>query len=286
MDVKQAFMFPGQGSQSAGMGQELFKRYQPLCQQASQLLGYDLVKLCLDEDTTKLNQTRYTQPALYFVSCLAWMDYKDKHDVQGAVFLGHSLGLYAAMFAAGYFSLETGLAIVSKRGSLMDEIKDGAMLAVVGDGLENIQDHLIEHEVYDVDVANYNSQRQVVLSGKRKGIDKLREKLSQQGLRCVRLPVSGAFHSRYMEPARQRFFDFLINQEFTQPNAKVVSTSSGEWVHRHFLLEELSFQLVQPVRWVQTIQSLNQRNAGIEYVEIGPGHVLTRLNNQIAALTT
>lgn len=284
MAVKQAFMFPGQGSQQSGMGAELFERYQVECQLASQLLGYDIVKLCLDEDTTLLNQTRYTQPALYFVSCLAWLEYKQKHPIEETFFLGHSLGLYAALFAAGYFSLQTGLEIVAKRGALMDEVKDGAMLAVVGEGLEHIEDMLTEHEVYDVDVANYNSPMQVVLSGKRKGIDKLRKQLKLQGLRCVSLAVSGAFHSRYMESARQAFFDYLMAQDFATPTHQVISTTNAQWVERHFLLEELSFQLVQPVRWSQTIQSLHQRFAGIEYVEIGPGVVLTRLNNQIAAL--
>lgn len=274
-------MFPGQGSQHLGMGQDLFAQYPDLCARADEVAGYSIAELCLTDPHRRLDQTAYTQQAIYFVSCLAYLDYVDRFsDRHVRRVLGHSLGLYPALFAAGVFDLFAGLEIVAKRGALMQEAHGGGMVAVMGAGLRDIDEQLVGLEFYDVDIANYNSPDQVVLSAATARIDALVPRLEQAGHRCAPLPVSGAFHSRHMEQARREFARFLLDRDFAPPDKAVVSTTSGQLVDAEHLLEELVFQLVKPVRWWQTVAYLAR--AGYEtFDEVGPGDVLTKLNTRI-----
>ncbi|WP_205536116.1 ACP S-malonyltransferase [Vibrio cholerae] len=279
-------MFPGQGSQHPGMGKDLFERYPTQCRDAEEILGYDLVDLCLQGREGRLNQTACTQPALYFVCCLTYLDYLSQsgrrfHDSFDGRLLGHSLGLFPALFAAGVFDLMTGLRIVAKRGELMQAIHGGGMLAVLGVSADRLREKLIQLDCFDVDVANDNAPGQVVLSGQEARMRQLSPRLEKDGLRCVSLPVSGAFHSRYMEPCRVEFIEFLLGLDLHEPQKTVISSASGDAIGGEHLIEEMAFQLVKPVRWSLTIQSLLRRYPQARFVELGPGRVLTNLQGKI-----
>lgn len=277
-----ACMFPGQGSQFQGMGRDLFAKYPDLCEIANQTVGYSIGSLCLENNGGRMNSTSYTQPAVFFVSCLAFLDRRKEADVTPEIYLGHSLGLYAALFAAGVFDLAAGLRIVAKRGQLMEAASEGAMIAVVGE-LDGLQRLLTAHDFHDVDFANFNTPTQVVISGKTPIVESVQRFLEDRGLRCVRLPVSGPFHSRYMEPARRLFLEFLKGEDLCAPSRPVISTTSAEVVRQEYLLEEMGFQLTRPVRWMQTIGVLKSLYPNLQFEEVGPGRVLTRFVSEITA---
>ncbi|NKD55170.1 ACP S-malonyltransferase [Haematospirillum sp. 15-248] len=280
-------MFPGQGSQHPGMGRDMFDRYPTQCRAAEDILGYSISDLCLEDRDGRLNQTVYTQPALYFVCCLAYLDYLERagrhfDDPFDGCLTGHSLGLFPALFAAGVFDLLTGLGIVAKRGELMQAIGGGGMLAVLGDHTDTVRETLVQLDCFDVDVANDNAPGQVVLSGREERMQQLAPLLEQHGYRCVPLSVSGAFHSRYMEPCREQFTEFLLGLDLNPPQKTVISSTSGEVIGGEHLIEDMAFQLVKPVRWSRTIQHLLRRYPQAHFVELGPGRVLANLHAKIS----
>lgn len=280
-----AYMFPGQGSQFRGMGKDLFERYPEQCRLARDVLGYPIEDLCCDDKNDTLNRTSYTQPAVFFVSCLAYLAKRAEVDVAPDFVLGHSVGLYAALFAAGVIDLRSGLEIVARRGRLMEESSAGAMLAVIGDNLSAIPDLLIKHGHYDIDMANHNSPEQTVVSGPSESIEAASRDLQQEGFRCIRLAVSGPFHSRYMDAARVAFLRYLIGKAFQKPSVAVISTTSGCKVTLEYLLEELSFQLIRPVRWLHTVRYLSRCYPSLTFEEVGPGRVLSQFNIKIISPT-
>lgn len=280
MTMKIAYMFPGQGSQFAGMGEGLFGQFPAECAVAEEVLGYSLEELCQDPRSNRLNQTQYTQPAVYFVSCLWYLE-RSRRAPPPDLLLGHSLGLYAAMFAGGMMSLRTGLEVVKRRAELMQAATGGAMLAVIGQEAGAAQNFLLEHEYADIDVANYNAPDQIVFSGAAETISALELRLNGEQFRCIRLPVSGAFHSRLMEAARLEFTRGLLLREFNPPVIPVVSTTSATPVSLEFIVEELGFQLVRPVRWHQTVRYLAETYADLKFTEIGPGQVTSKLTTRI-----
>lgn len=275
-------MFPGQGSQQKGMGKDLFKNFPDLIEKADRILGYAIEDLCWHDNEGRLNQTQYTQPAIYVVSVLSYLQNWKMRASDSAALIGHSLGLYGALFAAGVFNFETGLRVVQKRGELMGNIRNGGMLAVIGANSIRIDSLLKAHELFEIDVANYNSDTQIVLSGPDASLKRAREILTQLEFRCIPLSVSGAFHSRYMKSVHQEFFEFLKGQDFQPLQHAVFSTSNGSPLLDDFILEELSFQLIRPVRWMQTITAIRERYPNVTFQEVEPGNVLTNLNRNIA----
>jgi malonyl CoA-acyl carrier protein transacylase len=267
------------------MGRELFTKYSDLTRLAEKTVGYSIESLCLEESGTRMNSTSFTQPAVFFVSCLALLERRKEPDFAPDIYLGHSLGLYAALFAADAFDLAAGLRIVAKRGQLMEASSEGAMIAVIGDKLDGLEALLMAHDFHDVDLANFNTPNQAVVSGKTARIEEAHDFLQERGFRCARLPVSGPFHSRYMEPARQQFLEFLQTENLRAPALTVVSTTSGEIVRHEYLLEEMAFQLTKPVRWAQTIAACKARWPALTFDEVGPGRILTRLVSEITAET-
>ena len=270
-------MFPGQGSQYPGMGKELFDSYPTQVKLSSTILGYDVVNLCLNDESKQLNLTQYTQPLLYIVSCLSFL----KKDKQPDLVIGHSLGIFSALFAAKVISFEQGLRIVQERARLMSREKNGAMLAVIGRQLDRLDDLLVSEGFPDVDIANDNTPTQRVLSGKKERLSELIPKLSSLNLSCIPLSVSGAFHSRYMMNVANHFFNFLSSQTFSSAKIPIISSTHGDIILSTHLLEELAYQLVQPVRWRQTVEQLGKQYQSLTFNEIAPGNVLTRLNKQI-----
>ena len=276
-----AYLFPGQGSQYQGMGKDLLEHFPNETNQASQLLGYDLMDLCLNDPHNRLQLTAYTQPAIYFISCLAYLKHIEQYvNEQPDFVLGHSLGEYTALFAAGAFDLYTGLKIVQKRGELMSKIDNGSMLAVMGKNIVFNMKLLENHNLGNIDIANFNSVNQVVLSGYETDIEQAKEILSHYDYKCIPLYVSGPFHSRYMEPARIELMRFLMDFQFRDFTIPIISTVTGLPLEQNYILEILGFQLIKPVKWVQSILYL-QSAAVQKFIELGPNDVLTRLNHHI-----
>ncbi|MFB0636030.1 ACP S-malonyltransferase [Bacillus rugosus] len=284
------YVFPGQGSQQKGMGQGLFEEYQYLTDQADQILGYSIEKLCIEKSYLDLNHTQYTQPALYVVNALNYLKRVEETGRKPDFAAGHSLGEYNALFAAGAFDFGTGLRLVKKRGELMGRITGGGMAAVIGLNKEEATAVLEEHHLHDIDVANENTPRQIVISGPKKEIEKARTVF--ENTKDVKLfhplNVSGAFHSRYMKQAKQEFKQFIDSFHFSPLTIPVISNVYAEPYHQDRLKETLSEQMDSTVKWTDSIRFLMGRGE-MEFEEIGPGTVLTglihRIKNEAEPLT-
>ena len=285
---KPAFIFPGQGSQHIGMGQDVHTEY-PLARerfdQASAILGYDLATLCFNGPEEQLNTTSYTQPAIYVHSYIMCELLAEK-GVQPAMTAGHSLGEITALAAAGALDFDTGLKIVQQRGTLMQNASDyepGTMAAIIG-----LDDAIVESVCKQaatagtVGVANFNSPGQVVISGSIAGVNRAMELAKEQGAkRAIELKVSGAFHSPLMEPALKDFKALLENTRFNPLKVPVYSNVTGKMISDvSEVVTLLGMQLSNPVLWVQTILSMVADGA-TKFYEVGPGSVLTGLNKRI-----
>ena len=270
-----AFMFPGQGSQNAGMALDLLERFSEEKRQADEILGYDLADLCRDE--ARLRDTKFTQPAVFVASHLAYRALIEDGERQPDLVLGHSLGLYAALCAAGVLDYPDALRLVDRRAAHMKVAGKGTMLAVIGAGKDELAQDLLAHDLTGIDIANDNGPEQIVLAGKPDDIDRAARILARDDRCCVPLAVSGAFHSRYQEPARLAFTEDVIAIKRRPARIPVVSTTSGGIVPDSHFVEELTFQLVRPVRWYDTVRHLRRSYPAIEWREVGPGRVLTGL---------
>ena len=253
-----AFLFPGQGSQSSGMGTDLFSRYPELVKQSNEILGYSIEELCQNENDTQLNLTNYTQPALYIVSCLQSRLFIENG--KKALFAaGHSVGEFAALECANAFSFIDGLRMVIKRGEIMSKVTGGGMAAVIGMEADQISKVLLEENADQIDLANYNSPGQIVISGLDEQIKRVLQPIKEAGARMViPLKVSGAFHSRMMlEPANE-FSDFIKNFNFSVPSFPVFSNVEAKAYESSESIPELLVkQIYSPVRWVEVIKGTN-----------------------------
>lgn len=263
------------------MGSDLFDSFHEKIGQASETLGYSLRELCLEGPEEKLGQTRYTQPALYAVSFLQAISLKQEQGMP-AMTAGHSVGEFAALAFAEAFSFEDGLKMVAKRGEIMSEVTGGGMAAVIGLAEGSILKTLENQGLEGIDLANFNSPGQIVISGPAAEITESLAPLKEAGAKLVvPLKVSGAFHSRMMEGPAQKFAEFLQDFTFNQPvisvYANVTATPYGE---ASSIADILVSQIHNPVRWTDTI--LGMRKAGAEtFEECGPGKVLSKLLRQI-----
>ncbi len=274
------YVFPGQGSQAIGMGKELFDQYSFLVKQADQILGYSIKQLCLEDPNKKLNSTDYTQPALYIVNALSYLK-KVQQSGKPDFVAGHSLGEYNALFAAEVFDFATGLKLVQKRGAIMAKAEGGGMGAVIGMEPEKIKEVLKNAGLESIDIANFNAPGQTVISGPKADIGKLTGVFEKAGARLfVPLAVSGAFHSRYMKPAKEEFEKFIEQFTFKSPKIPVIANYTAKKYEDNAIKENLAQQICNPVRWVETIMFLKQQ-PNPEFEEIGPGKVLTKLIAQI-----
>lgn len=283
-----AFVFPGQGSQKKGMGQGLFDEvadYAAIEPDVDALLGYSLRQLCLEDPEDRLKDTRYTQPALYVVNALHTRKALDD-GARPKWLAGHSLGEYNALLAAGAFDFLTGLRLVQKRGELMAQARGGGMAAVIGLGADAIAGTLADNGLDAIDVANFNSPSQTVISGPVDDIQRAGPLLQAAGARmCMPLPVSAAFHSRYMADAAREFEAFLAPIPFAALRTPVVANVTAQ----PYLAEGgdaakalLVGQITGSVRWVDSVRFL--LGQGVDrFDEMGPGNVLGRLVQQIRA---
>lgn len=277
------YVFPGQGSQKIGMGEGLFSAFPECVEQANAVLGYDLPRLCLEDPGAQLNHTQYTQPALYVVNALHALKKKQESAQEPDYVAGHSLGEYNALLAAGVFDFETGLKLVQRRGLLMSQATGGAMLAIVGFDETTVQSVLASSGLSaEVTLANYNSHTQFVLSGASKAIEEAKQSFEAANAPMViALKVSGAFHSPLMASAAEEFGAFIQTFSFKNPRIPVIANITGlPYENGSSVATCLTQQMIQSVRWTASVDYL-QALGETEYVEVGPGSVLTGLIRRI-----
>ncbi|MEX2602534.1 MAG: ACP S-malonyltransferase [Balneolaceae bacterium] len=278
-----ATIFPGQGSQFVGMARELAEenpRVRERFDEADSILGYSLSDIMFSGPEEKLTQTSYTQPAIFLHSVALHETLELTPDMTG----GHSLGEFSAIVAAGAVSFSTGLELVALRGSLMQqagEVDPGTMAAIIGmeDGqVEKLCSEASELTGKPVVLANYNSPGQLVISGDLDAVEKAVEMAREQGCRLAKvLQVSGAFHSPLMKTAYEGLKEKLESVEFNKPDVPVYSNVTAEpAVDPVVLRENLLKQLLEPVRWTESLQNMKKDGAN-RFIEVGPGKVLQGL---------
>ncbi|GAA4894894.1 ACP S-malonyltransferase [Streptomyces coeruleoprunus] len=277
--------FPGQGSQQRGMGKDLFARFPDETAIADRVLGYSIEELCVRDPERRLGRTEFTQPALYVVSALSYLDRLAEDPEPADYLIGHSLGEYVALFAAGVFDFETGLRLVQRRGALMAAASGGGMAAVVGTDEATVTRVLTDAGLGGLDLANHNAPDQFVLSGPRDEIDAACTAFEAAGARAVRLNVSAPFHSRYMRGTAEEFAGFLDGFTLRPPAVPVLANVDGLPYAPDALKETLTAQIASPVRWTDTVRRL-MGHGDFDFVELGPGRVLTKLVTKITSTAT
>ena len=275
-----AYVFPGQGSQAAGMGGDLFDSYKDLVDQADKILGYSIKELCLKDPGKQLGQTQFTQPALFTVSALTYLQKVKEKGTKPDFTAGHSVGEYSALFAANVFDFETGLKLVKYRGQIMSNAKGGGMAAVIGLKAGQISKILQDNGLDSIDMANFNTETQIVISGLKQDIESAKPVFEKAGAMFFPLNVSGAFHSRYMKEAENSFKSFIDQFEFLEPSIKVISNVKAGPYEKSNIKENLCSQINSPVKWAESVRYIMAQGVK-EFEEIGPGKVLTGLIQKI-----
>lgn len=277
-----AVAFPGQGSQKVGMVDQLTNEQKQYFTEASSDLGYDLFKLCQIGPQEKLSLTQFAQPALLVTSIALFSGLTTNHNL--SYFLGHSLGEITALVAADAISFSDGVKIVAKRGELMADCDiAGGMVAIIGLDQEKVEEICADLDIVGkINLANYNSPSQMVISGEKVALDKASEQAISAGARrVIPLSVSGPFHSELMGPASKQFAEYLDQFTFQAPKIPVISnidsrliTSAAE------IKQELVGQLTKSVRWIDNILQLEELGVTDLY-EVGPGATLVGLTKRI-----
>lgn len=284
---KIAFIFPGQGSQSAGMGKDLYENYgsaREVFDKANYIAGKSISSLCFEGSEDDLKQTVNSQPAILTTSIAAYEALKQETGLNPDFVAGHSLGEYSALYAAGVIGLDEIIKLVQKRAELMNNAPSGSMTAILG--LDEAQISKLIEDASSAGIicaANYNTPEQTVISGETAAIEKANELATQMGAkRVIPLAVSGAFHSPLMEPVSREFRRYvnetMINNAVTPVITNVDANST---VNSGELADKMVKQLYSSVYWTQTVNNMLEQGVDT-FIEIGPGKVLSGMIKKIS----
>ena len=284
---KRAIVFSGQGAQFVGMGKDLaeaFPSCKALYEKADEVLGYELSKICFEGPEEELTKSNHAQPAIFVTSIACYTALKEKMpELEIAMTAGLSLGEWSALHAAGALSFEDTLRVLEVRGRAMQEAceeRDGSMVSVIGLSMDQLK------EICDkdgVEMANLNSEAQTVLSGERANIEKAAATATEMGAkRALVLNVAGAFHSSLMASATPKLEAVLNSVEISTPSIPVVANVTGKpHGNPEEIRETMLKQVTGSVHWYESINAMTE--AGVdEFIECGPGKVLTGLIKRIA----
>ena len=295
-------IFPGQGSQIVGMGKEFYEKYEivkKLFKEADEILGVNISNIILDGPKKDLDLTANTQPAIFLVSYSIYQVVKNEFNInldEGKYFAGHSLGEYSALSCAGYLDFNKTIKLLRARGNAMQNSVpqgEGGMLAVLGTKIENVEKILKENEEnFRVQIANDNTEGQIVLSGKIRDLELISNFLKNENIKNLKLPVSAPFHCDLMAKATEVMKKEFENINFKKSNITLISNVTADKISDINDLKSLLINQIQKkVKWRESI--INMIKYGVDqFIEIGPGKVLSGLvkridkNVKIASINT
>ena len=279
--MKNCFIFSGQGSHRPGMSSNLYNTFQlakDRIELSNNILGYDISEIMFSAEENVLRQTQYAQPAIFVHSTIIFDLIKDQKEFVAVA--GHSLGEFSALYANNFFDFETGLQIVDVRAKAMHECElnnPGKMSAVIGASIDKIQTIC---DSVDCQIANINSDSQIVISGSEESIDLASESLKTIGAKVIPLSVSGAFHSKLMSEAKNKLTDIINISRFNEVSSPIVSNFNAR---PNRSIEEIKHALIEqidnPVQWSKSIQLLSKLSNN--FAEIGPKKVLSNIIKKI-----
>lgn len=278
------FIFPGQGSQYIGMAKKIFRvndYAKKIISYANDILGYKIEQICSDPDGL-VNQTKYTQPAIFLFNTIADFIVKDA-GYRPTAYAGHSLGEYSALVSSGCISFEDALSIIKVRADEMasaENYRSGKMAAVIN--LNNEQFKIIQNQVKGIVViANYNSRKQTIISGESNAVDDFLVLAKKENIRTLPLNVSGAFHSPLMNDAMIKVEEFIKNVKFHNIDKPIYQNFSPNRNYNNSKIKcNLTKQITSSVRWVESISNM-ANDISLNFLEVGPNKVLSKLNNNI-----
>ena len=284
-------MFPGQGSQSVGMGADLHKNFElvkKIFKEADQKLNYPISKMILEGPDDQLKLTKNTQPAIMTISYSIYKLITEEFGIQikdVKYFCGHSLGEYSALVSIGALNFQDALYLLHERGKSMQEAVPegkGAMLAVLGLNVKQVSEYVEKIKDKGVcEVANDNSDSQIILSGEKNAINEINKILKSEKKKSIFLPVSAPFHSSLMKIAAQKMKDKILKTNFEKLPKEIISNVTAEPVSEIDKIKELLVQQIySKVRWRETLMFM-VKNGVKEFIEIGPGKVLSGLAKRI-----
>lgn len=288
---KIAFIFPGQGSQKVGMGKDLIENYEEakiIIEKANMALneeGVDIAKLCFEGPEEELKNTANAQPAILTISTILFELLK-KHNIRPSIVAGHSLGEYSALVASSAIKFEEAIKLVRKRGEYMQNatpLGTGSMLAIIGLEAVEIKELCKKVSNYGtIEIANYNSPTQIVVSGEIKPLDELSELAKERGARkVIHLKVSAPFHSSLMKLAKDNLTGYLERVEIHNPQIPIICNVSTNYVrNKEEVRSALIEQMNHPVLWGDSIKKMSFEGIN-HFIEVGPGKVLRGLIKQI-----
>ena len=279
--MKNCFIFSGQGSHRPGMSLNLYNTFQiakDRIELSNKILGFDISEIMFSAEENVLRQTQYAQLAIFIHSTIIFDLIKDQKECVAVA--GHSLGEFSALYANNFFDFETGLQIVDVRARAMHECElnnPGKMSAVIGTSIDKIQTIC---DSFDCQIANINSDSQIVISGSEESIDLASKSLKNIGAKVIPLSVSGAFHSKLMSEAKNKLSDIINISRFNEVSFPIVSNFNAK---PNRSIEEIKHALIEqidnPVQWSKSIKSLGELSN--KFVEIGPKKVLSNIIKKI-----
>jgi [acyl-carrier-protein] S-malonyltransferase len=285
-----AVMFPGQGSQAIGMAKEFYDRYsfvKNIFKKADEVLEFPISKLILEGPSDQLNITENTQPSIFLVSYSIFSVVKSEFNIdlnKAKYFAGHSLGEYSALTAANSIDFENAIRLLKKRGRSMQlavPFGKGAMIAILGQEIKDIEKILLNIGVENCQIANDNCPGQIVVSGTLSEINKLIDTLKKLSVKNIKLPVSAPFHCKLMKTSTEIMKKEINNTKFNTPSPKIISNVNAlEQDNIDTIKNLLIEQIESTVKWRESVQYMI-KNGVKKFIEIGPGKVLTGLVKRI-----